>query len=118
MSFAGLSNGGMTAALLLLSLVLAPSPASPQEWSRFRGPNGAGVSASTGLPETFGPEQNLRWRTALAAAHSSPVLGTDAVFLTAADETGLIVVSLARDTGAVRWERRLERTSKQEVYPA
>lgn len=110
---------GMALLVALSFLSLAPtSTPSLQEWSRFRGANGAGLSGATGLPEAFGPEQNLRWRTPLVAGHSSPVLGQDAVFLTGADEKSLVVLCLARDTGAVRWERRLERARTQEVYPA
>jgi outer membrane protein assembly factor BamB len=104
-------------ALSILSLAL-PTPPGAQEWPRFRGPNGAGASASTGLPETFGKEKNLRWRAPLVAGHSSPVLGTGTVFLTGADEEGLVVLSLAADTGAVRWEQRLDRVHEQEVFAA
>jgi outer membrane protein assembly factor BamB len=106
------------AALALLALLPTNSSANAQEWPRFRGPNGSGTSASTGLPDSFGPEENLRWRTPLVAGHSSPVLGDGTVFLTGADEQGLAVLAVARDTGAVRWERRLERASRQEVFAA
>jgi outer membrane protein assembly factor BamB len=106
----------VTLSLLALASLAAPSRA--QEWPRFRGPNGAGTSATTGLPSSFGPEENLRWRTELPPGHSSPVLGEGTVFLTAADEQGLAVLCLERATGAVRWERRLERARKQEVYVA
>lgn len=103
--------------LLLCTSVLGAS-ASAQEWSRFRGPNGSGTSRASAIPDSFGPEENLRWRTPVLAGHSSPVLGTEVVFLTGADERGLAVLCLARDTGALRWERRLERARTQEVYPA
>jgi outer membrane protein assembly factor BamB len=102
----------------LASVVPARTRASAQEWPRFRGPNGSGTSPAKGLPSSFGVEENLRWRTPFAAGHSSPVLGEGCVFVTGADEKGLVVACLARDTGALRWERRLERTSTQEVYAA
>lgn len=109
-------------ALLTLAPAAHPHAGAPsqaqEEWSRFRGPNGSGTSSTTGLPDAIGPEQNLRWRTPLVAGHSSPVLGADSVFVTGADEKGLVVLSLARDTGAVRWERRLERARTQEIYRA
>jgi len=100
------------------SSFVCPARAGAQEWSRFRGPNGSGSSESSALPESFGPEENLRWRTPLVAGHSSPVLGEGTVFLTGADENGLVCLCLERDTGKVRWERRLERARKQEIYPA
>lgn len=115
--FTALAHCATFRAAALLA-AFAAVPASAQEWPRFRGPNGNGTSPAAGLPSSFGPEENLRWRTPFAAGHSSPVLGDGCVFVTGADEQGLVVACLARDTGAVRWERRLERTSQQEVYPA
>lgn len=29
--------------------------AAPEEWSRFRGPNGSGIAETADLPLTFGP---------------------------------------------------------------
>jgi len=104
-------------ALVLSFSMSGPTSVHAQEWTRFRGPNGAGSAASS-LPETLDREQSLRWRTPLAAGHSSPVLGTAAVYLTGADERGLVVTCIAPATGEVRWERRLERARTQEVYPA
>lgn len=54
-----------------------------EDWPQFRGPNGSGVSVSTGLPQEFGPEKNVIWKTALPPGHSSPVLTRDRIFLTA-----------------------------------
>ena len=99
-------------------LALQPVPPAAQEWSRFRGPNGSGVSAARNLPEAIGPQQNVRWRRPFSAGHSSPVLGNDAVFLTAADEEGLTVAAVVQATGELRWQRRLERAHRQEVFPA
>ena len=103
---------------LVLAALLSGAPAAAQEWARFRGPNGSGTSAATGLPERFGPKENLRWRTPLAPGQSSPVLGDGVVFVTGADEKNLVVACVELDSGAVRWERRLERARRQEVYPA
>ena len=58
-----------------------------EDWSMFRGPNGSGVSTSTGLPEDFGPEKNVVWKTALPPGHSSPVLTKDRIFVTAFERT-------------------------------
>lgn len=109
----------MHALLPLSMLVLASvAPANVQEWPRFRGPNGSGCAETGALPSSFGPEENLRWRTPLAAGHSSPVLGEGTVFLTGADEQGLVVYCLEQGSGSVRWMQTLERARKQEVYRA
>ena len=61
------------------------SSASAEDWSQFRGPNGTGVSGTTGLPAEFGPGRNMIWKTAIPAGHSSPVLSSTRIFLTGSD---------------------------------
>ena len=56
--------------------------AFPQDWSRFRGPNGSGVSNGTGFPVEFGKDNNVQWRTPVRPGKSSPVLTKRHVFLT------------------------------------
>ena len=75
-----LALASLTAAVLVsnfLTIALA------EDWPMFRGPNGSGVSATTGIPIEFGPEQNVVWKTALPPGHSSPVLTRDRIFVTA-----------------------------------
>jgi outer membrane protein assembly factor BamB len=93
---------------LLLALALA-SFVSGEEWSQFRGPNGTGVSATTGLPETFGPSKNVVWKTALPSGHSSPVLTNNRIFVTAHDKDKLFVISLDRATGKIVWQKEVPR---------
>ena len=85
----------------------AASAAERESWSRFRGPNGTGVSEATGLPVSFGPEKNVRWKTPLPPGHSSPVLSESRIFLTAhsPDKEGytLLVIGLDRKTGREVW---------------
>ncbi len=38
---------------LLLAAFFVPTSAAAQEWTRFRGPNGTGVSSSRGLPVSW-----------------------------------------------------------------
>jgi len=47
-------------------------PASAEDWPRFRGPNGTGVSTSRNMPVKFGPAKNLVWRAPLPPGHPSP----------------------------------------------
>src|SRR5690348_58337 len=64
------------------------------DWPRFRGPNGAGVADTAGLPDKFGPDQNVFWKTSLPLGHSSPVLTSDRVFLTGVDHDKLYTFCL------------------------
>jgi outer membrane protein assembly factor BamB len=90
-------------ALLLTTFI------SGEEWSQFRGPNGTGVSATTGLPDAFGPSKNVIWKTELPAGHSSPVLTDDRLFVTAHTTDKLLVICLDRKTGKILWQREAPR---------
>ena len=63
-----------TLAALLCTVTLGASLAARAEpdWSRFRGPNGSGISTATNVPTEFGPSKNLLWRLPLPGGHSSP----------------------------------------------
>ena len=66
------------------------------DWSRFRGPNGTGVSDTTGLPTTFGPADNVVWKVPVPPGHSSPVLSRTHLFLTGHDADRLFVLEFDR----------------------
>ena len=84
-----------------------------EDWAQFRGPNGAGVSATTGLPTEFGPEKNVIWKAPLPPGHSSPVLARDRIFITAhgkeKDSYKLLVICLDRQSGKLLWQREVPR---------
>src|SRR5262245_28065073 len=90
--------------LLLLTITALPSVLA-EEWTQFRGPNGSGVSTSTGLPLEFGPKKNVVWKTELPAGHSSPVVTRDRIFVTGhttdKDKYKLLVICLDRQTGKI-----------------
>jgi len=98
----------VTAAVLLLASPAADT-ADPEGRSRFRGPNGSGVSTSTRLPTEFGPARNVIWKTELPFGHSSPALTRDRIVLTAARGDHLVPICLDRRTGRVLWEREAPR---------
>jgi hypothetical protein len=87
--------------LLLIRLDAADAPG----WSRFRGPNGSGISTATGIPIEFGPAKNLLWRVELPQGHSSPVVQGDRIYLTGFRGGALLTIAVDRGTGRVLWER-------------
>jgi len=92
---------------LLVALVLALSAAAPHdEWSRFRGPNGSGISVAKDLPTEFGPEKNLVWKLDLPQGHSSPILHRDRIYLTGFREKDLFTLAVST-SGKLLWETRL-----------
>ena len=83
--------------------------AHAQEWTRFRGPGGSGLSQAETVPVAFG-EEDVRWRVRLPGkGHSSPVVWGRRVFLTCmADDEGLRrVVCLEVADGKELWHRDL-----------
>jgi outer membrane protein assembly factor BamB len=102
--------GAATVALFLTlaslaTLGAAVAAATPPDWARFRGPNGSGVSAATGVPTEFGPSKNLLWRAPLPQGHSSPILFEDRIYLTGLRERTLVTLAIDRSSGKVLWER-------------
>ncbi len=85
-----------------------------EDWTQFRGPNGSGVSSTTGLPVEFGPTKNVIWKTPLPPGHSSPVLTRNRIFVTAhtkeKDNYKLLVIALDRQTGKQVWQREVPRS--------
>jgi len=106
------------ASVCLTMLAILTAPGSAQGWSRFHGADGAGAASVDGLPSKLQDDTNLAWRTEVVKGQSSPVLGNGSVFLTGADDERLVVTCLEQATGALRWERRLERAYRQDVYVA
>src|SRR5258705_12568056 len=90
----------------LISVALVCS-ASAQEWSRFRGPNGTGISRSKNIPARI-TDANIRWKVELpGTGHSSPVLWGERIFLTTTGDKsgGISVLSLNAKDGSVLWQR-------------
>jgi len=93
---------GLQASVFMLATLTA---AAAPDWSRFRGPNGSGVSTALNIPTEFGPAKNLLWRLALPRGHSSPILLGDRIYLTAFRADALVTIAIDRVTGRIRWER-------------
>lgn len=103
----------ITGAVALLLAVW--SALVPDDWTRFRGPNGAGVAEEYPLPAQFDRTTNLVWRAELPSGHSSPVLSNEHVFVTGSDAVELITTALDRRTGATAWRARIPRSRQLHV---
>ncbi len=115
----------ITALLLALAgcgaaFITGATAATGEDWSRFRGPNGTGISTATNLPVEFAPDKNVLWKTPLPPGHSSPVLSRTRIYVTAHTPTTakdkttyqLFVIALDRQTGKELWRREIPRTHK------
>jgi outer membrane protein assembly factor BamB len=94
------------AALSVLCLFAVAPVAAAQEWARFRGVNGAGVS-DLEIPATW-TEADYNWRVELPGiGHSSPVLWGDKIFLTSAVEESAerIAMCVSATDGKILWQK-------------
>ena len=103
--------------LLQLALILLSSPLPADDWARFRGPNGSGVSMDSGFPVEFDRARNLIWRTAVKPGKSSPVLTDQHIFLTGFEGEKLLTQCFDRESGKLLWERAEKRIPKPEGNP-
>ena len=93
--------------LFLAGSLLWNEPAAAQEWTRFRGPNGTGISEAKTIPTTLSAA-NVLWKADLpGVGHSSPVIWGDRVFLTSSgdSEGGFSVLCLKATDGSLVWRR-------------
>jgi len=95
--------------LLALCFVSLAIPfAAAQEWARFRGPNGSGISSDTNVPLEWNATKNVRWRTPLPApGNSSPIVWGDHIYLTVATDDGHArhLLCFDRQTGQELWRQ-------------
>jgi outer membrane protein assembly factor BamB len=103
---------GYSATLCVAGLVTAVAiarSAQAENWPRFRGPNGTGITHEKGFPVTW-TDQDYLWKTRLPGlGHSSPCVWDDHVFLTSAEDEGRqrLLLDLSASTGEIRWVWRM-----------
>jgi outer membrane protein assembly factor BamB len=108
-------QAGFVQIVLLVISSTAQEATKEEAWTRFRGPNGSGISTDTGFPIEVGKSRNLIWRTPVRLGKSSPVLTARHLFLTGYDKEKLITQCFDRATGRMLWERAESRTHQQDV---
>ena len=96
--------------LIRLAAILAMAStagAAEGEWTRFRGPNGSGISEAATVPATW-TEWDYNWKVKLPGiGHSSPVVWGERVFVTSGEpETAKrFILCLHSADGRVLWQR-------------
>lgn len=84
-------------------------PHAEENWARFRGPNGTGISLDREIPVEWTEDEYL-WKTRVpGTGHSSPCVWGDRVFVGTASDDGLErdLVCLDAVTGEIRWLKKL-----------
>jgi len=94
-------------AIGLIAVIAAPLTA--QNWTRFRGENGNGISRQKGIPVTWSPG-DYAWNVELpGVGHSSPVVWNDRLFVTSAVSRGAVryLFCLNATTGKQIWTQSI-----------
>jgi outer membrane protein assembly factor BamB len=86
-------------------------------WPQFRGPNSSGIGEGK-PPVTFGPNENVLWKTAVGAGISSPIVWEERVFLTEFEPTPkqLSTLCIDRRTGQILWRRSVTPERIEKVH--
>jgi len=83
-----------------------------ENWTRFRGPSGQGISNEINLPVKWSNSENVKWTADLPGqGWSSPIVFEDHIFLTAATEEGVScqVICINRKDGSIAWSKEVHR---------
>lgn len=86
--------------------------ARAENWTRFRGPNGQGVSSEKNLPLKWSATDNVVWKTSIPGnGWSSPIVYNDHIFVTTATEEGTSchVLCIDRKDGKILWDTEVHR---------
>ena len=95
------------ALIALIAATVCPPAALSQEWTRFRGPNGTGISTAKGVLVTW-TEKDFVWRVPISGTgHSQPVVWADRLFLLTALDAGKerALVCLQKTNGQELWRQ-------------
>lgn len=124
-------RGGFAWFVLTLICAMPVTSAQASDWTRFRGPNGTGISPDPEpLPVTFSETEHLKWKVALPGPGvSCPIVVGDKVFVTCYSGYGLDrqrlgdmkdlkrhMVCLDRNTGRTLWEKTVDAVLPEDAF--
>ena len=93
--------------ILVFCLLLSPASGEQGDWTRFRGPNGTGISDAAGVPVAW-TDRDYNWKVELpGAGHSSPVVWNNRIYLTSGSSETAQRTIFCLDTahGKIVWRR-------------
>ena len=88
-----------------------------EDWPRFRGVNGSGVSTSRGLPVEFGAAKNLLWKVAAPKGTSSPIIAGGQLYFSSYEGKQRTLHCLDPATGKTRWTRSVTKVREENATP-
>jgi len=120
-----------SAILLAFTLLCITTTVTAADWTRFRGPNGSGVSEDTApVPTTWSATENMKWKVALPGpGSSSPIIVGDRIFVTCWSGYGVDrgnpgdqkelrrhLICLDRNSGKTIWSKAVEPVLPEDNY--
>ena len=94
--------------MLAAGLLWAEASAVAENWPTWRGPAGTGVANEKHLPQRWGTNENVLWRTPLPErGNSTPIVWGKRVFVTQAIEAQKrrVLLCFDRATGRLLWQQ-------------
>jgi outer membrane protein assembly factor BamB len=95
-----------------VQLTAASNSISQADWPGWRGAQQMGVATDQALPTQWSDSSNIRWTADIPGrGHGSPIVVGDSVYVPTAIESKQEqrVLSFAKDTGEVRWDKLVHR---------
>ncbi len=87
------------------------------DWPRFRGPNGAGVSAETGLPAELGRDRNVVWKAKTPKGNSSPIVVRGKVWITGHEGDERVLLCYDAASGSLLWRKAVTKVRTELPNP-
>lgn len=96
--------------LVAVCVAIIAAQLNAENWPRFRGPTGQGISSETNLPTEWTAKENIAWKTAIPGEGlSSPIVFDDRIFVTSATDEGKSchVICVDRKSGEILWDKEV-----------
>lgn len=102
---------------IFLCWIALATMAQADDWSRFRGPNGTGISNLQGVPVEWSQE-DYEWVVELPGkGHSSPIVWENHLFVASGDDDGKrMLICLNALTGETRWIQSMTLAGEHKLH--
>jgi outer membrane protein assembly factor BamB len=101
----------------ILTFTCAVFAAHAENWPRFRGPNGEGISNDKHVPIQWTETDGIAWRAAIpGTGNSSPIVWGDRIFVQSATEKERMLLCMSAHDGKMLWTQTVA-GSKGKINP-
>ena len=101
----------------IAGVTAAACQAVADDWSRFRGPNGSGITTATNMVEEFGADKNLIWQVSANPGTSSPIVVSGKLFYTSHKDDVRTLHCLDAENGAELWTKNVTKQRDEVATP-